>query len=188
VGVNVKLREATEEAVRARRDVGRSRTDAEAATAAKSQFLATMSHEIRTPINAVIGYAELLDVGVSGTLTDRQREYVRRIWTSSRHLSALVDEILDLAKIDSGRIVVAVRPAALQVAVREAVGVVRSLADARHLDGAVMGASPTQTWYQGDEQRVRQILINLLSNAIKFTTFGGRITVRCATAADLPNS
>ncbi len=160
----------------------RMAAEAKSANAAKSQFLATMSHEIRTPINAVLGFAELLDIGIGGSLTAQQREYVQRIMASSRHLSGLVSEVLDLAKIEAGRLALADRPDQLETAVEQAVALVRPLADARQLELVTRGCDAgLDTWYSGDVQRVEQILVNLLSNAVKFTSGGGRVTVTCVT-------
>ena len=166
----------------ARSRAGRMSAEAEGANAAKSQFLAAMHHEIRTPINAVLGFADLLDAGIGGSLTAQQREYVLRIMASTRHLHGLVSDVLDLAKIEAGRIAIAHLPGQLEAAVKRVVALVRPLADARQLELVERDCEEgLDSWYSGDAQRVEQILMNLLSNAVKFTNRGGRVTVTCAT-------
>lgn len=181
VRANEELWRVTADAERARTEADQARAEAERANAAKSQFLAAMSHEIRTPINAVIGFAQLLQEGVAGPLTAQQQEYVRRIGVSSHHLSGLVSNILDLAKVEADRVIVAREAARLSAVVAEAVTLVRPMADARHVNLARPGASCLdEIWYAGDTPRVRQILVNLLSNAVKFTGPGGHVTVDCS--------
>jgi PAS domain S-box-containing protein len=162
-----------------------ARAAAVEANNAKSGFLATMSHEIRTPINAVIGYTDLLDVEIMGPLTAGQREYVGRVRSSARHLLGLVDEILDLSRLEAGRVVVRESAFRLGDAVDAACSLVEPQARARQVTvaNAVSGlASELACW--GDESRVRQILANLLVNAVKFTEAGGRVTVSAGTASD----
>lgn len=108
----------------AREEATRARNQAEQANRAKSQFLANMSHEIRTPINAVMGYADLLDVGVAGALNNRQLEFVARIRESSRHLLALVDDILDLSKVEAGEMLVRSEETPLRAVMNSAVQIV----------------------------------------------------------------
>jgi PAS domain S-box-containing protein len=162
-----------------------ARGAAEEANRAKSVFLATMSHEIRTPINAVIGYAELLDMGLQGALNEGQRGYLARIRASSQHLLGLVNDVLDFAKIEAGEMGFAPRRVELRASAAEAVAMVMPQADAR---GVALREEPCPpgAGYLADPDRVRQILLNLLSNAIKFTQPGGEITVRCAERADPP--
>lgn len=190
VRANEELWRVTAEAERAREEADQARTDAERANAAKSQFLAAMSHEIRTPINAVIGYAELLKEGIDGPLTPQQAEYVRRIGVSSRHLSGLVNDVLDLAKVEAQRVTVAHELAQLGPVVAEALTLVRPMADARRLEIERRPATaPDDIWYVGDASRVRQIVVNLVSNAVKFTSMGGHVVVEChATTAARPST
>ena len=154
-----------------------SRADAETANRAKSEFLANMSHEIRTPINAMIGYADLLDLGVHGQINDEQRQQLERIRLSGAHLVRLVDDLLDYARIETGRISIRDEAALARGAVMTAVTVVEPQAKAKSVTVTADCAPDLQ--YHGDADRVGQILVNLLSNAVKFSPDGSRVTVRC---------
>ena len=161
-----------------------ARSEAEASSQAKSEFLAMMSHELRTPLNAVIGYAELLDLGVAGALTNEQRHQLSRIRTSGRHLLGLVNEVLDLAKIEAGRLSVSIGVARTGEAADAALSLVQTHADEKGIRFAANCLGDGDTFYVGDEDRVRQILINLLSNAVKFTERGGQVALECGTTND----
>ena len=155
----------------------RARAEAEAANQAKSEFLAVMSHELRTPLNAVLGYAELLDLGVVGSLTPEQRQQIGRIMASGRHLLGLVNEILDLAKVEAGRMSVERVPTSVGEVVEAAIVLSQPQAEARGLVLNAPGDVPRSLQFLGDHDRVLQILANLLSNAVKFTDPGGEITI-----------
>jgi signal transduction histidine kinase len=153
-----------------------ARAEAEATSRAKSEFLATMSHELRTPLNAIIGYAELLDLGIAGRLNAEQGQQVQRIAASARHLLGLVSEVLDLAKVEAGRLTVSHDPRHVRGAVDAAVMLVQSQIEERGLTLIVRGTA-AEIVYLGDEDRVRQVLLNLLSNAIKFSEPGGTVSL-----------
>jgi len=150
---------------------------AESANVEKSRFLATMSHEIRTPINAILGYADLLDLEVQGPMTQGQRQYLERVRASGRHLLALVEDVLDFARVEAGRLAVEPGRAALRSTAEAAIGLLRPQAEARELALELECADDVEYW--GDDTRVQQILVNLLANAIKFTAPGGSIRVTC---------
>jgi signal transduction histidine kinase len=155
-----------------------ARAEAEAANQAKSEFLSIMSHELRTPLNAIIGYSELLDLGMPGQLSDEQRRHVVRIRESADHLLGLVNEILDLGKVEGGRLFVRSEPTSIGKAVDAAIGVIQPIADSRRV--SLVRPRDADVQYVGDSDRVRQIIVNLLSNAVKFTSVGGCVTVDCS--------
>ncbi len=162
----------------------RARTAADAANQAKSEFLANMSHELRTPINAIIGYADLLELGIAGPLTEKQRRYLGRIRVSGEHLTGVVNQILDLAKVEAGRMTLESEAASLLEVAEAALSLVRPQAAERGVEIHLQSAAGEGLAYSGDEPRVRQILVNLLGNAIKFTEPGGRVTVTCGATTD----
>jgi signal transduction histidine kinase len=136
-----------------------------------------MSHEIRTPINAMMGYAELLEMGISGPITEAQRKQLARIRASGEHLTSLIGEILDLSKIEAGSMAVEPTVGRADTAVDAALGMIRPLATNKGVR-VISGVNGTAPKYVGDPQRLQQILANLLSNAVKFTDAGGEIRVR----------
>jgi signal transduction histidine kinase len=152
---------------------------AESANRAKSAFLATMSHELRTPLNAILGYASLLLDGLAGPLAAAQRDFVERTRVSGRHLLGLVEEVLDIAKVEAGQMRVDLGPVSAQRVITAAVTLVRPQAASAGVDVDAADCASVLGELTGDERRVRQILLNLLANAVKFTRAGGRITVAC---------
>jgi signal transduction histidine kinase len=166
-----RARAEAEEAVRA----------AQAANAAKSRFLNMMSHELRTPLGAIGGYAALLEDGIPGPLTEEQRKYILRIRHNQQHLLQLVNELLDLGKIESGRIVLSVEAVPVQQVVESVYTMIEPQIDGSKLRLEVEPGDPS-LFFHADRERVEQIVLNLLSNAVKFTPADG--TVRIMVAAD----
>lgn len=153
----------------------RARQEAETANRAKANFLTTMSHELRTPLNAIGGYTELLMMGIAGPVTDQQRNHLERIEKSERHLLALINDVLNFAKIEAGQLTLDKRPVDLSQVVHELETFIgpqlqsKSLSYLENIDPSLRVTT--------DDEKVRQILLNLLSNAIKFTGEGGEIRV-----------
>jgi signal transduction histidine kinase/Tfp pilus assembly protein PilN len=146
----------------------------------KSQFLANMSHELRTPLNAILGYAELLVDGIYGPLPDRPKGVLERIQNNGRHLLALINDVLDLAKIEAGQLTLTLEDYALAEVVRSVVTATEPLATAKGLKFAT-ALQDNMPMAHGDARRVSQVLLNLVGNAIKFTDTG-EVEIRAAAA------
>jgi len=173
--VVVVVAEDITERLRAQEVLVRSKEEAERTTRFKDRFLSTMSHELRTPLNAILGFSELLCDECYGPLSERQRRYVEHIHTGGRHLLKLINEILDLSKIEAGRLDLAIESVRTDTAFGVVLDSMRPLADAKsqtlshHTEGDLT--------VRADSTRLRQVLMNLVGNAIKFTPQGGRIEV-----------
>jgi PAS domain S-box-containing protein len=148
----------------------------ERATQAKDRFLASMSHELRTPLNGIIGFAEFLSDGKPGSLNEKQKEYLEDILASGRHLLQLINDVLDMVKVQAGKLKLNNESFNLRDAMDEVFAVVRPLAVNKHIE-MTMTIAPELRTVMLDQQRFRQILYNLLSNAIKFTDEGGRVSI-----------
>ena len=145
--------------------------DLQEANQAKATFLATMSHELRTPLNAIMGYVDLLELEIAGTLNDRQKQSLARVRAGSMHLQELIESILSFARIDAGKVHVRRAQVDLGSLVHETVALIEPLARARNLD-LVVHTPADPLLASTDAAKVRQIILNLLSNAVKFTDHG----------------
>jgi len=155
----------------------------EAASRHKSEFLANMSHELRTPLNAILGFSEVLWERMFGDLNEKQAEFVQDILGSGRHLLSLINDILDLSKVEAGRMDLHLTSFDLPLAIESAVSLIRERA-ARQGIALTVAADESLGEMVADERKVRQILLNLLSNAVKFTPAGGRVEVKAERAGD----
>lgn len=161
------------------RELVEARDSAEKANRTKSDFLSQMSHELRTPLNAILGFAQLLELQLDGALTADQLDNVMEIRQAGQHLLALINELLDLARIESGHIELESEAVDLKKVVSESLSLVRPLAEARHvhLENAVPLAEPPAV--RADAKRLKQVVLNLLSNAIKYNRPMGSVFVAC---------
>ena len=171
------------QAVVARDSAEVARAAAEEANATKSAFLARMSHELRTPLNAIDGYAQLLELGVRGALNEVQLIDIGRIRRSQRHLLSLINDVLNYAKIEAGRVEYDLRPVALAAILDETRALVEPLLRERGHEFSV-DAVDSHVRVTVDAEKVQQILLNLLSNAIKFTPRGGSIRLEAVVTGD----
>jgi signal transduction histidine kinase/ActR/RegA family two-component response regulator len=165
------------------RELEQKSVELEVASRHKSEFLASMSHELRTPLNAVIGFSEVLLDRMFGDINPRQEEYLRDIWNSGKHLLQLLSEILDLSKVEAGRMELETDQFSLADAIDYAVSMVHERANRRGLQ-LVVNVDPELGVVEADELRFKQVVLNLLSNAVKFTSEGGVVTVAAWKSTD----
>jgi signal transduction histidine kinase len=162
-----------------------AKEEAETANRAKSEFLANMSHELRTPLNAIIGFSEILADQAFGELNAKQTKYVSNVLTSGRHLLQLINDILDLSKVEAGRMELQLAQVHIAQSVGDVVNIVKALAGKKSVTLAAE-IQPDLSPIAADPAKLKQILYNLLSNAIKFTPEGGRVTIRAGAERDRP--
>ena len=153
------------------------------ASRAKSDFLASMSHELRTPLNAVLGFAQLLQSYSEPPLTDEQNDYVEHILSGGRHLLSLINEVLDLSKIEAGKAELAIEAVGAAAAMRDSLSLVRSMAEARGIAIDDRSEAAAAVRVMADPKRFKQVLLNLLSNAVKYNSEGGVLTLEAETTA-----
>ena len=163
------------------REIEEKSRQIEAANRHKSEFLANMSHELRTPLNAIIGFSEVLGERMFGELNEKQAEYTDDILSSGRHLLSLINEILDLSKVEAGRMELELATFDLPLAIDNARTFVRERAT-KHGINLDVTVDERLGDFVGDERKIKQVLLNLLSNAVKFTPEGGRIGINARQA------
>jgi two-component system, NtrC family, sensor kinase len=178
-GLEQEVQARTRELATALAELDAKSHELEAASQNKSEYLANMSHELRTPLNAISGFSQVLRKGMFGEINDKQAEYLDDILGAARHLLSLIDDVLDLSKVEAGQVELQVKPFSLSAALERGVVMVR--------EGAAIGgvrisfsSDPDIDTVRGDERRVRQVVFNLLSNAVKFTPAGGTVDVAAA--------
>ncbi|MCX5748569.1 MAG: PAS domain S-box protein, partial [Proteobacteria bacterium] len=153
----------------------------ENASRMKSEFLANMSHELRTPLNAIIGFSEVLRDGLTGEMTDKQRTFISNIFDSGQHLLSLINDILDLSKVEAGKMILDLEPVTIASSFTSCLSIIREKAATRRIR-LTMDAALELGTIEADARKLKQIVYNLLSNAVKFTD-GGRVTLTAARVA-----
>jgi signal transduction histidine kinase/CheY-like chemotaxis protein len=167
-------------------EIAQKNSQLEAGSRMKSEFLASMSHELRTPLNAIIGFSEVLKDGLAGELSPEQNDYIGDIFSSGQHLLSLINDVLDLSKVEAGKMELEPEPVDVRAMLANSLAIVREPAFARHIRLTLEMDLQEQT-IQADERKLKQIVYNLLSNAVKFSADDGEVTVsaRCVTRADI---
>lgn len=168
---------------RALQALAAAKDEAERANRAKSRFMSLMSHELRTPMNAILGFGQLLLADAAHPLTPDQRQYAGEILRGGRHLLTLINDVLDLGRIDSGHLALALAPVALLPLVDECLALMAPLAAQRPVQLKIADREAMQCHVQADPLRLKQVLLNLLSNAIKYNRRDGEVNLRCAPQA-----
>src|SRR5687767_10874122 len=148
----------------------------EDASRMKSEYLANMSHELRTPLNAIIGFSEVLGDGLLGDLTDQQRGFIGDIFSSGKHLLSLINDILDLSKVEAGKMILDLEPVQMSGLIANSMSIIREKAASRRIE-LVTDIPADLESIQADARKVKQIVYNLLSNAVKFANEGGAVSL-----------
>ncbi|HEX7466314.1 MAG TPA: PAS domain S-box protein, partial [Usitatibacter sp.] len=177
-GVFAAARDVTE-LKRYEQTLHRKNVELESASRMKSEFLANMSHELRTPLNAIIGFSEVLRDGLMGDMSDKQRGFIGDIFSSGNHLLSLINDILDLSKVEAGTMMLDLESVSVSSLFVNSLSIIREKAAARHISLGIEADEELGS-FQGDARKVKQIAYNLLSNAVKFTVEGGKVTLRAS--------
>ena len=175
-GLELKVEERTHELALALNALDVKSRELEAASQHKSDFLANMSHELRTPLNAIMGFSQVLREEIVGEINEKQTEYLEDILSSANHLLSLINDVLDLSKVEAGQVELEIAPFSLRDSLERGVVMVRERATKDGVRVALV-TDPDVDVVEGDERRVRQVIFNLLSNAVKFTPAGCAVDV-----------
>ncbi|HTH95428.1 MAG TPA: ATP-binding protein [Rhodocyclaceae bacterium] len=165
-----------QEVQRANQEIARKNAELEQASRTKSEFLANMSHELRTPLNSIIGFSDVLKAGLGGDLNPSQLDYIGHVHQSGQHLLALINDILDLSKVEAGKMELMLSEIDIKVVLTSSLSIVKGRASLRRIE-LLLDVSPELTKVQVDERKFKQILFNLFSNAIKFSQEASEIRV-----------
>ena len=180
-----RLAELVTTAERARDEAESARLEAQKANQAKSDFLAAMSHEFRTPLNAIAGYLQLIEMGIHGPITEEQRYALARARKSQQHLLSLINDVLNFAKLEAGRVEYSIEELPLRDVVFDVTTMIEPQLAAKNI-AFVVSVDAGET-VRADREKLQQILLNLLSNAAKFTDAGGWVRVSAAGCSDHPS-
>lgn len=162
---------------RAENEIKKAKTEAEQANIAKSEFLSRMSHELRTPMNSILGFAQLMDMG---ELIPAHKKGVNQILKSGKHLLDLINEVLDLSRIEAGKLSISPEPIHLCAIINETMDIVRPLAEERNIKLELINSPNNDLFVKADHQRLKQVLLNLINNAVKYNRVGGSVKVECS--------
>lgn len=185
IEVNKRLHQEILERRKTESDLESARIEAENANRAKSDFLSRMSHELRTPMNSILGFSQLLSTDEENPLLPEQHESVEEILTAGKHLLTLIDEVLDLARIESGRMHVQIHPFPLSPIIDETVSTIRPLADLRSINIQNEISDIPELHVMADRGRLKQVILNLLSNAVKYNRDSGQIRLLAKKTSDM---